>query len=410
MNRIQADKLRQKAYCEQCPGKSPVIRFGPDRSYVVECPTDSAHELTVAKSQFSELMASWRRGERLMGLQGLIFTNTLRVLQRKNPERWDYEEDGSGHVLRIGKEYRGGEAEMSQALTVQEYTPQQMDIIRTQLAPEATEEQFNYFMAVAFRSGLDPLRKQIYPLFFKKKSVKVGEKWVEPKEKDMAIVTGIDGFRATAAKTREHAGTDDPVYGPVDEDGFPEWCRVTTYRIVQGQRVPFTATVRWDEFAFRTYRDNAGKVQRVVKDEYAERPFNQLGVRAETHALRKGFPVEMDAIELRESHVRVSDERPEVDVLTGEIIDATPQPQIPAPAPESSHSAPEAENKGPALATLIELSKAVYGLDYAAEMRTLMKDMAGVESSKDLTEVDIASLTALLNATLDERAVMATLV
>ena len=105
--------------------------------------------------------------------------------------------------------------------------------------------------------------------------------------------------------------------------------------------------------------------------------------------------------------------KPGADVarILGEWLSgATPQPQIPAPAPESHHSAPEAENKGAALATLIELAKAVYGLDFAAEMRTLMRDMAGVESSKDLTEVDIASLTALLNAMLGERAEQAMLV
>ncbi len=332
MNYLAAEKLARKAYCAEadCARSRVVVRMAMDtRAYTVECSRNKEHPLSVAKSQFCEYLQRWRQGERLFSLEDLIFTNSLRVMRRKDPERWDYEIGSNGAVIRIGREMWPGLKQEEKAMTQQAlqrvkaagevYNPDQLNIIRKQIARDATDEQFLYFMAVAIRSGLDPIRKQIYPVFFRRREQKPDKSWGYADEKDMAIITGIDGYRATAAKTREAAGVDDPVYSPALLDGkYPEWCRATVYRIVQGQRVPFTATVRWEEFAYETktdYRTNTKS--RVIKPEYEERPFNMLAVRAESHAWRKGFPEEMDGLELAETRsVRV------VDVETGELVDS----------------------------------------------------------------------------------------
>lgn len=107
MNRIQAVRRQGQTYCELCKDKRPIIRFGAGRSYVVVCPTDDSHVLSIAQSQFDILLERWRQGEQLFSLEGLIFANTLRVKRRKDPERWDYGEDSRG-VIRIGSEWWPG--------------------------------------------------------------------------------------------------------------------------------------------------------------------------------------------------------------------------------------------------------------------------------------------------------------
>jgi hypothetical protein len=48
-------------------------------------------------------------------------------------------------------------------------------------------------MEVARRVGLDPFRRQIYAVVYNKD---------KPKKRKMSIITGIDGFRAVAARGR----------------------------------------------------------------------------------------------------------------------------------------------------------------------------------------------------------------
>lgn len=139
-----------------------------------------------------------------------------------------------------------------------------------------------------------------------------------------------------------------------------------------------------------------------TKDQWIKQPATMLRWRAISAGLRVMFP---DVLLGVYSPGEISADVLGVDTWTGEIIDATP-PQISAP---TTPTAPSSDNRL-ALVTLQELAKAYYGLDFAAEMRTLMKDMAGVESSKDMTAEQIAEITALLNAMLDERAAQATLV
>src|SRR5262249_370886 len=127
--------------------------------------------------------------------------------------------------------------------------------------------------------GLDPLADQVYFI-----------RYVEGQPG--SIVVGIHGYRATADSTGEYAGSDPPEYEyeklePAGPKGGPSFCRVTAYRIVQGQRVSATGEAGWGE-------EYAGDGKKG--EQYRKRPWNQLAVRAESRALSKLFPRQMGAL------------------------------------------------------------------------------------------------------------------
>jgi phage recombination protein Bet len=148
----------------------------------------------------------------------------------------------------------------------------QVQLIKDTIAREQnlTHDELRLFLYAAERHGLDPLARQIY-------AVKRGGK--------MTIQTGIDGYRAIAARTGQYAGSDDAVFE--EGEAFPRLARVTVYRFVQGQRCAFTATAYWAEY----YPGDsaAGTMWRKM-------PHTMLAKVAEALALRKGFPAELSGL------------------------------------------------------------------------------------------------------------------
>jgi phage recombination protein Bet len=146
---------------------------------------------------------------------------------------------------------------------------------------EASEDEFLLFLHVAAHSGLDPLRKQIYGI---------------RRQGKLTIQTGIDGYRAIAARTGLHAGTEDPTYRGHPRGGeadYPGEATVVVYKIVAGLRVPFTATARWDE-----YKPPSANNQDSM---WKAKPYLMLGKCAEALALRRAFPEELSGIEAEEA-------------------------------------------------------------------------------------------------------------
>src|SRR5689334_9788452 len=73
-----------------------------------------------------------------------------------------------------------------------DYAPSQLALIQRTVAADCEPTEFNLFMEVARRVGLDPFRRQIYAVVYNKD---------KPKKRRMSIITGIDGFRAVAARS-----------------------------------------------------------------------------------------------------------------------------------------------------------------------------------------------------------------
>lgn len=153
------------------------------------------------------------------------------------------------------------------------WTRDQIELIRHTIAPGISLPELSLFAMVCKRTGLDPFTKQIY-------AIKRGDR--------MTVQTGIDGYRVLAVRTGELAGIDDAIYDTEDSD-HPGRASVTVWRLVQGQRVPFTATARWNEYV---QNDRNGKPTSM----WSKMPYLMLAKCAESLALRKAFPAELSGI------------------------------------------------------------------------------------------------------------------
>ena len=104
-----------------------------------------------------------------------------------------------------------------------------------------------------------------------------------------------DGFRAVAESSGAYAGNDDPIFEGEHEIPFTKYenkkpvdakltvpgkATVTVYKMLEGQRYPFAATARWEE-----YYPGA-----KMGFQWHIRPYLMLGKCAEALALRKAFP------------------------------------------------------------------------------------------------------------------------
>jgi phage recombination protein Bet len=155
-----------------------------------------------------------------------------------------------------------------------------IQLIRQTVCPGASALELATFLYNARRLGLDPMTRQIY--FIKYDPKAPGE-----------IVVGINGYRAQAEESGCYAGSDEAVYEYEQvgqPGGAPSKATVTVWKIVAGQRVPFTAAARWEEF----YPGEGKK-----GEQYRKRPHNQLAIRAESHALRKGFPQQTERLQMQ---------------------------------------------------------------------------------------------------------------
>lgn len=96
---------------------------------------------------------------------------------------------------------------MDKSLMKIEFSNDQVDLIKKQIAPGATDDQLKLFLYQCKRTGLDPLTRQMYCLFRNAKNKDTGQY-----EKKMTIQTSIDGFRVIAERSGDYGGQDEPVF------------------------------------------------------------------------------------------------------------------------------------------------------------------------------------------------------
>lgn len=154
------------------------------------------------------------------------------------------------------------------------------NLVKNTINGDLNEEEFQLFMHDCKRQGIHVLDRLIHPTIRTDK--KTGARRYTP-------ITSIDLFRMRAEATGELAGNDDPVFsGPVAQSPFE--AKVTVWRMVQGQRCPFTATARWVEYKPSPPHDFM----------WNTKPHVMLGKCAEALALRKAFPKQLGALYIRE--------------------------------------------------------------------------------------------------------------
>jgi len=164
-------------------------------------------------------------------------------------------------------------------------TRPQIELIKTQVAKGATDDELKLFITVCRNTKLDPFVKQVH--FVKRWDSKAG---IEVG----VIQVGIDGFRSIAEMSGRYAGSEDVVYKDEQEAELakikmqvPGSATATVYKLMDnGERYAFTATARWSEYY---PGDKIGYMWRKM-------PFGQLGKCAEALALRKAFPKQLSGL------------------------------------------------------------------------------------------------------------------
>jgi len=207
------------------------------------------------------------------------------------------------------------------------YNAGQLKLIRNTVAKDTTEDEFNMFVEICKRQGLDPFRRQIYALVFNKDK---GDK------RQVAFITGIDGYRAIAKRTGTYRPADTEPNFEIDEALKSDWnpegivkCTTVVHQYgPDGQWYPVVGIAHWKEFAplyeesnWVPVLDDNGKPVlqtegkwkgrpknerkgtgnfKLTKDNWRTMPFVMIAKCAEAQALRKGWPEEMGGLMVSE--------------------------------------------------------------------------------------------------------------
>lgn len=158
------------------------------------------------------------------------------------------------------------------------FTESQVSLIKSQIAPKATNDELQLFIYQAKKTGLDPLTRQIYCIHRKQKD---GERWIDK----MTIQTSIDGFRVIAERTGVYGGQDEPEF--IEQDGKIIACKVAVYKFRGEQRYKAAVGVAyWSEYVPNEGQDRMWK----------KMPHTMISKVAEALALRKAFPQDLSGL------------------------------------------------------------------------------------------------------------------
>ncbi len=236
-----------------------------------------------------------------------------------------------------------GPAELA---AVEYFTEEQMRLIKSIIAPKATNDELALFAYQCKRTGLDPFSRQIYCIHRNERGVA-----------KMTIQVGIDGFRIIADRTDRYV----PGRGTVFEEQAitGKLLRATAFvkkLAKDGTWHEVEATAEWAEYYVAGYMWDA-------------KPRVMLSKCAEALALRKAFPLQLSGIytaeEMDKSNVEqgatgfppVLEEMGPAGAVTPDMItgpDALPPPQEPEKAPAGSFLSPDEEEQSALTAEFTE--------------------------------------------------------
>lgn len=243
----------------------------------------------------------------------------------------------------------------------------QLELLKRTICKGASDDEFQLFVHVAKRSGLDPFAKQIHAV----------KRWNTKENRfEMAIQTGIDGYRLIADRTGLYAGSDDAIF---DDENEPKKASVTVHKFVKGVKCSFTATARWQEYCPKPPQDMMWK----------KMPCVMLAKVAECLALRKAFPADLSGLYGEE----------EMD-QAGEAVEYQHEPVI-----QSSPASTFIKQEEP---KVVVRSRGIIGSEIMAEYKRLNLDSQGLSewasnafhktSLKDLTIAEMEKLLSEMKA------------
>ncbi len=217
-------------------------------------------------------------------------------------------------------------------LRPRDYDPAQLALIRRTVAADTTPDEFNMFIEIAKRAGLDPFRRQLYCIVYNKD---------KPDKRKVTFITGIDGFRAVAARNKDYRPDDEEALIVYDDEAKnPETnplgivkATVKAHKMApSGEWFPVSGTAYWSEFAPLkdewAWNDEKGKrlpTGRITLDPSSN--WYKMGrvmicKCAEAQALRKGWPEDLSGIYSPEEM-----DRPMLDITPTDAIEQHEQAQ-----------------------------------------------------------------------------------
>lgn len=216
------------------------------------------------------------------------------------------------------------------------YSHEQIEHLRNFIAPGFTNDELAFFLAVAKQKGLDPFTRQVHAVKRKLRGQDESGKWVDGAITRVDVMTGIDGYRAIAARSGDYAPGDETVQ--MDSQGYmPLSATVSVRKLVHGQWLTFSATAYFDEYAAKYKDQKTGEWK--LGEMWRKMPRRMITKCAEALALRKGWPEQLSDIYASEEMDRAtSEEQPAgaFAALQQEAAPAIPAPQVVAAPPPAA--------------------------------------------------------------------------
>lgn len=186
------------------------------------------------------------------------------------------------------------------AITKFDLSPRQLSLVKTTVAKDTNDDEFNLYMEVAKAKGLDPFLGQIIPMVFNKDKAD---------KRKMTIIISRDGQRVIAQRCGDYRPASKPpayeadkaLMTPLNPQGIVS---ATTYLWKQDQKsgdwYEVAGQAFWEEFAPVSdewvYDQNAGKRKptgnKVLDSSgnWCRMPRLMIAKCAEMQALRAGWP------------------------------------------------------------------------------------------------------------------------
>jgi phage recombination protein Bet len=221
-----------------------------------------------------------------------------------------------------------------------DFTEGQVEVVRLQLCPTATDAELELFIATCRRVKLDPFTRQI---FFIKRKQRVEDDFGNASYVDVGRPeTSIDGLRSLAEQTGSYEGQAPIEWCGADgkwtevwlDKDAPHAARATVFR--KGHREPMKAVALFTEFCPRFKSSKTDEIK--IPQMWTKMPANQIAKCAEAAALRRAFPNDMSGLYITEEMEHTSEgfTAPTAPATAqqaqGKVIDASSTKSLPAPS------------------------------------------------------------------------------